>query len=303
MTLPPSLAPLAGSHVVLAASAGFVATAVPAAIAYRPRRSLVRAGAGPALVVVAAGGLFLTHNAAWSVGWALVVLAIGGWLATRRPALGAGTVGLGSVLLGFGPGAPPGPLWVRASVAVTTPFVAVALMSFERRWGPLSLPLLAGAAGGIYGTTPDTEQSLILLGAVVGVAAAGWWLSSGIGAAAAPALAGVVVWTAGVGGRGRHAAIIGAVGCLGLLVAEPLAAAALSAARCARPAFGRWGGLVGLGAFQAGVVLACHAAGVVRSTRYATAGVVAVLAVTVEVLVVAGLIWTRAEATQNPPNG
>ena len=336
------LAPLVDRDVdaagVAAAAALVVAAALPAACRARlaagrrvhgtargweargqPAR---RPGAGGALVVGALGVLLATGNATWWLGVALALLAAAGWWHASGPVLrraGLAVGALGAWMLGFGPGGALGPLWVRALVVVATLGVTVALASFERRWGRATLPLVLLAAGGIYGTTPDTQQSLVLLGAALGAAVAGWWLSGGLGAAGAPAVAGLVVWTVAVGGRGRHSAIVGGLGCLGVLLAEPAAAGLRRAARRRRGAAGvagrrrsvdeiapwryknvqrtspdpdpdqrpaplpsrhrPWWVVLATGCLQAAVVSGCHLAGVGRSTWWAAAGTVAVLLV------------------------
>lgn len=249
-----------------------------------------RPAGGIVLVAVAFGGLIATGNAAWSLGLALASLLASGWLAAAGAAWpGAWTLLLGAVLLAFGPGGAPGPLWLRLTVVALTPLVAAALDSFDRRRGSVALPLLAIAAAGAYGTEPDTEQTLVVLGALAGVCAAGWWLRAGIGRVATPAVAGLIVWTFAVDGRGRHSSIVAAIGCLGVLLAEPVAAALIAARRKRWREFNRWYWLVILALFQAGIVLISHAAGIRTSLGWALEAVAATLAATVAVLYAAGV--------------
>ncbi|MGH9057636.1 MAG: hypothetical protein ACRDYY_17515 [Acidimicrobiales bacterium] len=248
---------------------------LPASAPLDPAQPRATNGSGPAFVVAAAGGLLWTGNANWWMLLNLALLVAGGWLLagagwdeppgpTRRW-VGAWALVLGAALLGFGPGGGPGPAWVDWLVVLATLVATPALGSFDRRRGPVTLPLLVLAVAGIYVTAPDTEQTLVLLGAAVGVCAVGWWLSSGLGPAWAPAVAGLVVWATAVDGRGRHAAIVGGLACLGVLVVEPavralrgrlVTAPAPGAVQRARrrpwPGLGRWGYLAVLGALQAG---------------------------------------------------
>ena len=285
--------------------------------------------AGAVVVAVAAVVLVDTGNAPGGLLVALGVLATGGAGATalrsrrsdplrqdrrrrdplRRPPTGmlrAAEVAVppllvvpGAALLSFGPGAGvPGPPWVRVVVLVVTPVAAAALWDFDRRWGRLALPLLVVAAAGIYATTPDTEQILIVLGSILGVAAVGWWPALRVGPVAVPALAGLVVWTVAVDGRGRHSAIVGGLACFGILVVEPWAAV-LRAPRHAAALAGLQSNRAVTGAAigaQAGVVaVASRVAGLRTSTAEAVAVVLPLL-----VLSTAALVAPRSECRSGP---
>jgi hypothetical protein len=230
---------------------------------------------------------------------ALAVLAVGGGagallLGTDRlrpswPRWLAATavVTPGAALLAYGPGmGVPGPSWVRIVILAATPAGTAAVWSFERRWARLALPLLSVSTAGIYATTPDTEQILIVLGAVLGVTVVGWWPGLGIGTVAAPAVAGLVTWTVAVDGRGRHSAIVGGLGCLGLLVAEPVAAALRRRGRSV-PRLGSLRAVVGGVVVQVAVVLvASRVAGLRPATGEALVIAVILLAAVALVLVV-----------------
>ena len=96
--------------------------------------------------------------------------------------------------------------------------------------------LLAGTLLGVGLTVPDVEQVRVTtpIAAVVAAAAAVWWVvGRGVEAAGrwqALALL-LVAWIAAVGGYGRDGAVVGAVGCLGLVVLEPVARATGAAVR------------------------------------------------------------------------
>jgi hypothetical protein len=249
------------------------------------------------LVLATLGGLLITHNASNWLTLSLAMLLLSGWLLAHRSAgiqppvlawLGAGCLVGGAVLLAFGPQPVPGPVWIQAGLVAATPAVAWSLTSFDRRHGSLTVPLLVLTAAGIYVTTPDTEQSQVLLAAAVGVGAVSWLLAAHLGSIATPALAGLILWTVAVDGRGRHAALVAAVGCLGVLICEPLAALVPISRRHPWPSWGRWGrwgGLLILGLLQAALVAVCHEAGVIQSTRWAAT------AVGVTLLFSLGLMW------------
>jgi hypothetical protein len=86
--------------------------------------------------------------------------------------------------------------------------------------GPL---LLALTIGGVYLAVPDTEEMLVLAGAITPLALLGWPSNvSKIGSSGSYMAVGILVWAAWWGGMGRPAAIVGAVSCLGMLLLVPL---------------------------------------------------------------------------------
>ncbi len=119
----------------------------------------------------------------------------------------------------------PGEEWsswfLLGMIVVGAPLVA----SFDshhnqRGYGPV---LIAVTIGGAYSTLPDTQEILVLFGAVVPVALLAWPKPlASLGAWGAYPVVGVLAWVIAWGGRGRETAIIGAAACLGLLVAEPI---------------------------------------------------------------------------------
>lgn len=79
-------------------------------------------------------------------------------------------------------------------------------------------------ATGIWLTVPDTNEARVLLGASIPLALA--TLSGMEGRltwAGSFALSGLVSWVAATGGEGRHASIVGAWACLGILLVLPIA--------------------------------------------------------------------------------
>jgi hypothetical protein len=99
-------------------------------------------------------------------------------------------------------------------------------VDFDRRDSHVCLGsvLALGAAGGVFLCIPDTDQSLVVLGAILPVALTGWPLRlAHLGKIGTPVWIGLYAWTVATGGIGRLAPTLAATGCLGLLVLEPLA--------------------------------------------------------------------------------
>jgi hypothetical protein len=114
--------------------------------------------------------------------------------------------------------------WVRGLMVAGVVVGAPAACRTDVDYGPIGLtPVLYSiAAAGVFAAVPDTEQAATLLGASVPAALAGWPLGhTRLGPAGAGAAAALLVWVSAVGGRGREPAIVGAVACLGLLLALP----------------------------------------------------------------------------------
>jgi hypothetical protein len=114
--------------------------------------------------------------------------------------------------------------WVRAIVLCGATVGPVAARRTDGEWGRAGLTpgLYAITAAGVFAAVPNTEAAVTLLGAALPGACAGWPLGrarlGGAGAASATAL---LVWVAAAGAAGREPAIVGALACLGLLVALP----------------------------------------------------------------------------------
>ena len=90
---------------------------------------------------------------------------------------------------------------------------------------PLPTLLFALAAAGVWVTVPDTEEALVLLGAMAAPSMLAWPLRTArLGAIGIHALVGVFLWVIVWGGRGRAGSIVGAAAALGMLIAAPLAA-------------------------------------------------------------------------------
>lgn len=90
---------------------------------------------------------------------------------------------------------------------------------------PLPMLLFAISIVGVWVTVPDTEEVLVLLGAITAPSLAVWPLGLGrLGPIGAYALGGLFMWVIAWGGRGRPGSIVGAAAALGMLLAAPVAA-------------------------------------------------------------------------------
>jgi hypothetical protein len=120
----------------------------------------------------------------------------------------------------------PDPGWMQPLVLGAITIGGALTLDFDvvrerRSLGPL---LFTITIFGIYSVVPDTEQIIALCGASLALVAytvptpIGSLGPEGVGAGM-----GLLMWAAAFDARGRPTALIGAVGCLGLLVAEPIA--------------------------------------------------------------------------------
>lgn len=191
--------------------------------------------------------------------------------------------------------------WVRVAVtlgALTGGSLAAVAEQPPGRAG-LGPPLLALSALGVYFTVPDTEEAMVLLAAAGPVAVLGWPLRiAALGTGGAMAAAGLLAWTVAAGGYGRSSSIVGGLGCLGLLVLEPVARRIAGAQLRASPQRGAPAVFV-LSTHLAVVYLASRVVGVRRSVGEA-------LALAGGLLVVGGAVTTlvlRAAAGRQPPAG
>ncbi len=186
-------------------------------------------------LVVASGfvlGIVSSRELPASLPWGLLLLSIGGFVAGRiaqqravQPVAVVACALPGALALSTDTGSPQTrwiPTLVVVAVAIGSPLVA----DFDRRYGARgwSLVCYAISVGGVYLTVPDTELALVLLGACLPALLLGWPTTfASLGWAGSYAAVGALAWVGTFEARGRHAAIFGAVGCLGLLVAEPIA--------------------------------------------------------------------------------
>jgi hypothetical protein len=220
----------------------------------------------------------------------LVLIAAGFFSAIGGTApLGAlvGVVGAWEVATSTGL---PGFSWVGPLVVATTAVGGVLIMLLDRRWategmGPI---LLAISIGGLYATVPETILVSVLVGVAGPIAILGLLRIASIGASSAYAVAGFFAWAAAMGGAGRASSIVGGVGCLGLLLVDPVARR-LANGPTLLDVVPRWWRLT----MSAFIQLACVAAasriaGTQRSLGWAVFIVVSELVVAVALLVGGG---------------
>jgi hypothetical protein len=115
--------------------------------------------------------------------------------------------------------------WIGPFVLVATTAGAALVADFDRTYAPTGLgPVLTLVTVlGIWASVPDTEEAIPVVGALLPIAFLGWpRVLASLGSSGAPAVVGVLAWTAAVGGRGRLGAVIGATACLGIMVLEPV---------------------------------------------------------------------------------
>jgi hypothetical protein len=198
------------------------------------RRRVDWAGAGFAaaayLTLLGFGPLHGTGGVPIALFPGVLALGVGG-LAIRRwhlPRYSAVLVyAPGAVIIAFFTDLAPGhdPSWMKLLVIGAITVGGMLVLDFDvvrerRSLGPM---LFAITIFAIYATVPDTEQIIALCGASVALFAytvptpIGSLGPEGVGAAM-----GLLMWAAAFDARGRPSALIGAVGCLGLLIAEPV---------------------------------------------------------------------------------
>jgi hypothetical protein len=124
--------------------------------------------------------------------------------------------------------------WLRVAVIAAICVGGALAGSFDDNWAPTApgLTLFAVSAAGVYLCAPDTEEIRALLGVAAVLALLGWPVRCArLGRSGAAAAVATLVWVAAVDVRGRPASLIGALCCIGLLVAQPLGGALLPFAR------------------------------------------------------------------------
>lgn len=197
--------------------AGSLATG---SVAITPRMRQV-----PVAVVTAATAAAV----AWSLpgaGWPVAGLAgLAGAAAvhTRRCTLSLATVGVLALAVST-PSVSAGVFLVAAIVVAAPALVDVV----AARGSAVAAALLAVSVAGIWVAVPDTEEILLVGGALALplLVTIGGGLERLVVSWSVPVCAaavGPVVWAAISGGRGRPGSMVGGVACLGLLVVEPAA--------------------------------------------------------------------------------
>jgi hypothetical protein len=191
--------------------------------------------------------------------------------------------------------------WIQALLGVGIVCGVAFTADLDRRWRPVGVGpvFLAISVLGVYATVPDTEQALVLLGASLPLALPGLLgrpaSLAGLGSAGAYGAIGLLVWVVGVGGTGRHSAIVGGVACLGLFVVEPIAhALSRGPVRVIVDPERRWPVLLVLSAGQLAIVFVCSRVAGLRETAVAAAWIAGLaLVIGVVVLVLFGSTLRR----------
>lgn len=184
--------------------------------------------AGLAAVVAAGLAMSIARPLPSSVWAGLGLLALAGaifpW--TRRvPIVPVLTALPGAWLIGRS--SLPESGWVAPLVIVVIALGGPVISWFDENAHGSALPtlLFAVSAAGVFVTVPDTEEALVLLGAIAAPTLLAWPLRvARLGAVGAHALVGIFLWVIAWGGRGREGSIVGAVAALGMLVAASIAA-------------------------------------------------------------------------------
>lgn len=208
----------------LLGSFGFLAAAI-VALAVPRMRPIPLVGA--MFAGAAAGGVFWLERPPHWLAAGLLALSAGAAVAVALPATVRPLAALPGALILAGPALPVAQPWVRVTLAVAIAIGGSLVADLDRRWRSeaVGVPMLAASMLGIYATVPDTEEALILLGAMVPVALLGFPLGlARLGAIGATVASGLMMWNVGQGGRARETAIVGGVGCLGMFVVEPVIA-------------------------------------------------------------------------------
>lgn len=248
-------------------------------------------------LLLAGGGAYAISRSSSlpiSVAVGLALLAATGFVPGSSPLAWA----LRAVLL-FGGAAvlaassPDVPEWIPIAVVASATVGGVAAADFDRRFADTGLGpvLFAISVCGVYGTVPETQEALALVGIATPLALGGWPRARArLGGAGALASVGLISWVAATGGSQRPSAVIGALACLGLLAVEPVARKVMIPSADRSPP-------------KSGV-LALHLAIVLLASRVAglRSSSAAALAIASATLVGAGLVmaWWMLQARSRP---
>jgi hypothetical protein len=121
----------------------------------------------------------------------------------------------------------PGPGWVPVMVFGVAAICGPVISWFDdaAEVSPLPVLLFAISAAGVYVTVPDTEEALVMLGALAAPTLLAWPLRMArLGAVGGHVIVGIYVWVVAWGGRGREGSVVGAVAALGMVLAAPIGA-------------------------------------------------------------------------------
>jgi hypothetical protein len=138
------------------------------------------------------------------------------------------------------PAATPGAVWLAAALPTELTWVKVLTAivivgggflsnDFEKRHERMGLGVIffTLATFGAFAAVPDTEQALIIMGAMLPLTLLAWPIvAASLGAEGSFVAIAMFMWVVVAGGAGRSSSIIGSAACLGLLLLEPAIVAA-----------------------------------------------------------------------------
>lgn len=191
--------------------------------------------------------------------------------------------------------------WTQPFVVVAIVVAAPLVVDFDRAFARTAWagPLIAVSAFGVWATVPDAERSIPLVAATLPLLILAWPRPlATLGPPGAYALVGLFVWIAAVEGRGRAGSIIGAVGCLGVLLVEPIVRrmVPLGGHRTTRAQGGLNTARVLTGALHVGVVFVCARIAGFRSSASEAALITAVTLVAAAIVLAAWRLHQRHQA-------
>ncbi len=285
---------------------GLVATVGALVVAVACRRWRPTARAVPVAALAAVGATLVALDRTGPSVLSTDALVRGLVVVTVLPAVGATIIGRlghdrwvpavalvaavpGAVILGGAAGPNNTLWWIPAFTVGATLIGGTLLVDYDtaNTGSGLAPILLAMTALGAWTTVPDTEQILVVAGVFLPIALLGLPVTRITEGAGAYGVVGLLVWVATVGGRGRPGAVIGAVACLGILLAEPIARR-IWRGRAVTPRHAATARGIGALVVHAGVVLlAARFAGFVQpaDTAVGLSAVVLLLGVAAMVLV------------------
>jgi hypothetical protein len=206
---------------------GAVAVGLAIAVVWRLARRRTAPIAGLVFAAVALLALRGTVGAPDDLVTGVAVLVVPTFvieLLRLAPALELAAAVPGAVLVA---GAVPDPAagWVRILVGVTIVLGGSVVGNFDHRWRKRAIgPGLAALfVAGVFACVPETKRIVVLLGAAVPLPLLGWPVPlARLGRAGSYGVVAVVLWASATDGAARPSAVVGAVACLGLMLAEPV---------------------------------------------------------------------------------
>ncbi|MFM8305246.1 MAG: hypothetical protein ACKOA9_13285 [Actinomycetota bacterium] len=204
----------------------------------------------------------------------------------------------GAALVASAASVPDVAAWVPWAVFGATVVGGAMVTDFDgaNRAAGLGPVLLAVAVLGMYSTLPDTEQVVVVVGAVLPLALLGMPVAVASFGAGAYGIVGLVGWVAAVGGRGRPGSVVAAIACLGLMLVEPVVRRTVRG-RLRAPTSPRSAVAAGFVVVQVPLVLVIARVAGLRTSGLAAAALSALALVTATVV---GVVLHRAHRDSAP---